>query len=105
MSVAYGLDPAALLELDGRMVDALERAGAARWTVLEELVAKSYELAYAHFRAFVQAHSPKGGARMPSSITVPRPGVDGFERPARISPAAFARDYGPSSSSSSRKGG
>lgn len=98
MSVAFGLDPAALLELDGAMIDALERAAEARWLVADELAAQTLELSHVHYRTFLGAHGVKAG-RLPPPLRVPRPSEDGFDKPPVLSPLAFATEYGPSSSS------
>ena len=94
MSVALGLDPASLLELDGAMYDALERAAAARWTVADELAALAIEVAHGHFLAFLGAHTSKG-TRLPPPLRVPRPTEEGFERPRVVTASAFAAEFGP----------
>jgi hypothetical protein len=98
VSAALGLDPTSLLELDGPMFAALERAVESRWTAHDELQALTLELAHAHFVAFLGAHT-KPGTRLPTPMRVPRPTADGFERPPVLTPAAFAAEYGPTRSS------
>jgi len=93
MSVALGLDPHDLLDLDGPMFDALERAAGARWTVADELAAQALELAHAHFVAFLAVHSKKG-ARLPNPLRVQRPTEDGYPSPPVLSPSQFAAEYG-----------
>jgi hypothetical protein len=94
MSVELGLDPASLLELEGEMFDALEQAAAERWTVADELAALALELAHAHYRAFLAAHSAKS-AQIPPPLVVPRPGDEAFKPTPVMSPAAFAAEWGP----------
>ena len=90
-----GLDPAALLELDGPMWDAVERAALNRWTMLEELQAQAVELAYAHLAAYVRAaYNVKG--RIPA-FHIPRPG-ELEEGPPKLGALAFAAEYGPGAS-------
>lgn len=100
--MAVGLDPASLLELDGAMFDAVERAAFAhfeRFSRLEHLVADLLELTHAHFVAFLAAHSPKG-ARMPPPLRVPRAQDGAAAKPVKLSPAQFAGEYGPARSAS-----
>jgi len=92
LSADLALDPAGLLELDGRMFEALERAARSRWTVLEELTAGLVELAQLHRREFLQAY---GARRLPAFEKVPRPEADGFHGPPVLSAAVFAFEYGP----------
>jgi hypothetical protein len=103
VSVELGLDPGSLLELDGRMFDALERAAGSRWTVADELTAQALELAHVHYVSFLASCGVKSG-RLPAPLRVPRPDAElGFElaRPRVLSPAAFAAEFGPPGSSSS----
>jgi hypothetical protein len=93
MSVALGLDPQGLLELDARMFDALEQAAAERWTIADELAALRLELAHAHYRAFLAAHSSRK-TQIPEPLRVPRPGDDVKPTPV-LSPLAFALEWGP----------
>lgn len=94
MSVALGLDPASLLEVDGPMYDALERAAAVRWTAADELAALTLELVHAHYRAFLAVHSGKH-ARLPEPLRVPRPDTPEYAGPTVLAPAAFAMQFGP----------
>jgi hypothetical protein len=97
VSVELGLDPAGLLELEGRMFDALERAAGARWTIAEELAAQALELAHAHYVSFLASCGVKARA-LPSPLRVPRPDAElGFEleKPRVLSPLEFASEFGP----------
>jgi hypothetical protein len=93
LSVATGIDPATLLELDAPMIESLERALETRWTQQDELSALSLELAHAHFVAFVAAHSAKG-TRLPPQLRVQRPTPEGTPQVPVLSPAAFASEFG-----------
>lgn len=78
MSVAVGIGPAEVLELDACMFDALEleaAAAAKRWTVEQELAASTLEVLHANGRAFLAANSKKG-ARLPPALRIPRPDDD-----------------------------
>jgi hypothetical protein len=88
MSLALGLDPAGLLELDGPMVDALERAAPSRWSYTDELLAKLVELVQLQRIEFLQAH---GAKRLPRFVPVERPG----EARRVLSPLEFAAEFGP----------
>jgi hypothetical protein len=101
VSAQLGLDPASLLELEGPMFDALERAAGGRWTVADELAAQALELAHVHYVSFLSSCGVKSG-KLPSPLRVPRPDAadGGFEKPRVLSPAAFAAEFGASSSSS-----
>jgi len=101
MSVALGISPASLLELDGAMVDALEQAAGQRWTVIEELLAMSFELAHAHYRAFLAAHS-SGKTRLPDPIRLPRPGEESFKPTPVVGATVFALEYGPKKGTDAR---
>jgi hypothetical protein len=103
VSAQLGIDPAGLLELEGRMFDALERAAGKRWTIADELAAQALELAHVHYVAFLASCGVKG-AKLPAALRVPRPDADdgsGFEKPRVLSPADFVAEFGPSSSSGS----
>jgi len=107
LSVAAGLDPASLLELDGVLFDELELAAANRWGTLEELLATVAELVHLQWVTYLAAHS-KRGRKLPTPLRITRPGADGeMPKTPKLSPLAFALEYGAgaSSSSSSRNGG
>jgi len=112
VSVATGIAPTALLELDWRWLEAVEQAAVERlrvraWGPLEAMLADLLELTHASYVAYLATHLKKG-ARLPSPIKVPRPNADGEwpqpqdAKPAPLSPAAFAAAFAPSSSASSR---
>lgn len=103
MSVLYGLDPRALLDLDGPMFDALERVADQRtvakygplWTIRDEYAAATLELLDGQLRQFIAVHLTKG-RRPPPPIRVPRPDPEGgFAGPPVLSASAFAAEYGP----------
>lgn len=100
MSVACGLDPASLLELDGRMIDALERAAARAWSTRYMLAAATIEKLDELRYLYVSVHARKGQRPTPV-VKVPMPTDDDWLAPAaeppipRLSPAAFASQYGP----------
>lgn len=71
MSVATGIPPGELVELDGRMFDAVVEAVDERWSPELELAAELVELESALLVAYLQAHSRKRLTLEP--ITVPRP--------------------------------
>lgn len=71
VSVATGIGPAELVELDGRMYDALVRAVDERWSPELELAATLVELESTHLLAYIQAHSRKRVTASP--IEWPRP--------------------------------
>lgn len=77
MSVATGIGPAELVELDGAMFDALVEAIDTRWSPELELAAELVELESALVVAYLQAHSTKRLTLKP--IVVPRPNVDELE--------------------------
>jgi len=115
VSVATGIAPTALLELDWPWLEAVElaaverqRAHARRWGPLEAMLADLLELTHASYVAYLATHLKKG-ARLPSPIKVPRPNADGEwpqdAKPAPLSPAAFAAAFAPSSSASSSSRG
>ena len=90
MSVATGIGPAELVELDGLMFDALVEAVDERWSPELELAATLVELESTHLLAYVQAHSRKRVTASP--IEWPRPAwvVAAREGP-ELEPAAAAR--------------
>ena len=92
MSVALGIDPGRLLDLDAEMFDAVERAAAARWTVVDELTATLVDLVQLQRRDFLAAY---GAKRLPPFERVPRPTEDGFPTTPVLTAAAFALEYGP----------
>jgi hypothetical protein len=89
--VLAGLDPAGLLELDGPLFDAVELAALERAAWLDELAASGLEVSYSHLAGFLRVHGAKG--RMPP-LNVERP-LEQNGGPPRMSPAAFAADFGP----------
>lgn len=101
MSVATGVDPAALAELDGPMFDAVERAARRAWAARYELAAGLIELVAQLRREFLAAHGVKAG-KLPTPTSVPRPDEAGdwlapapAEAPPVVSPLEFASKWGP----------
>lgn len=100
MSVATGIGPAELVELDGQMYDALVRAVDERWGPELELAATAVELSSTHLLAYIQAHSRKRVTASP--IDWPRPAWTRgepeleLEAPARVGVAGLAELVGKS---------
>jgi hypothetical protein len=96
VSVACGIDPAALLDLDPDMFEALERRAAPRWSgnwlVQDELAALLVDTLNAFWLAWLQAH---GAKRLPVWQPVIRPDRDGFPRPPVLTASQFAAEWGP----------
>lgn len=72
MSVATGIAPQLLLDLDAETFAALERELEERWSNELELAAVQAEIAHAHLLAFVKAHAKKS-ARLPEPLVIERP--------------------------------
>jgi hypothetical protein len=89
VSVATGIAPSELVELDGLMFDALVEAVAERWGPELELAALQVELESSLLIAYAQAHSRK---RITATPTVwPRPAWVREGREPELEPAAAAR--------------
>jgi hypothetical protein len=72
VSAATGIGPAELVDLDGPMFDALERAAGEAWPAAVELQAQTVDLLAVQLAAFVRAHS-SGRRRLDEPRRVPRP--------------------------------
>ena len=71
MSVATGIAPGELLDLEPDLWEAVERAVAERWTTETELAASTVELLSTFLVGWVKANSRRGFRGEP--ISVPRP--------------------------------
>lgn len=90
MTVATGIAPGELVELDGLMFDAVARAADERWGPELELAATLVELESTALLAYIQAHSRKRVTASP--IEWPRPAwvLEAREAP-ELEPAAAVR--------------
>lgn len=90
MSVATGIDPLRLAEIDeadGSLLGALIDATAERWTHNDELLAQTVEL----LQAVVRNQFAQVGAEPPPFVPVRRPGQPEPEPERPLSPSEFFR--------------
>jgi hypothetical protein len=90
VSVATGIGPAELVELDGEMFDELVGAVDRRWTPELELAAASLEVSSAQLVAYLRAHTRKGRVSL-APIEVPRPAWVGEQRSSSSSSSPATR--------------
>jgi hypothetical protein len=89
VSVATGIGPAELVELDGAMFDALVEQVDRRWTPELELAAATLETSSALLVAYLRAHTRKRLTLEP--VKVPRPAWVTADGEAELELAAPAR--------------